>query len=43
MEIISAFEKASGKKLPYEIVARRAGDPSEFWANPQPNLTDKPS
>lgn len=34
MEIISAFEKASGKKLPYEVVARRAGDLPEFWANP---------
>ena len=34
MEIISAFEKASGKKLPYEAVARRAGDLPEFWANP---------
>lgn len=34
MEIISAFEKASGKELPYEVVARRAGDLPEFWANP---------
>ena len=34
MEIISAFEKASGKKLPYEVVERRAGDLPEFWANP---------
>ena len=34
MEIISAFEKASDKKLPYEVVARRAGDLPGFWANP---------
>ena len=34
MEIISAFEKASGKELPYEVVARRAGDLPEFRANP---------
>lgn len=34
MEVISAFEKASGKKLPYEVVERRAGDLPEFWANP---------
>ena len=34
MEVISAFEKASGKKLPYEVTARRAGDLPEFWANP---------
>ncbi len=32
-EIIAAFDKASGKKLPYEISARRAGDLPEFWAN----------
>ena len=34
MEVISAFEKASGKELPYEVVERRAGDLPEFWANP---------
>ena len=34
MEMIAAFEKASGKQLPYEVVARRDGDLSEFWANP---------
>lgn len=33
-EIIAAFEKASGKELPYEVVERRAGDLPEFWANP---------
>lgn len=34
MEVVSAFEKASGKDLPYEVVDRRAGDLPEFWANP---------
>ena len=33
-EIIAAFEKASGKELPSEVVARRDGDLPEFWANP---------
>ena len=33
MEIIAAFEKASGEKLPYKVVGRRAGDLAEFWAN----------
>ncbi len=34
MEVIAAFNKASGKELPYEVVARRDGDLPEFWANP---------
>ena len=34
LEMITAFEKASGKKLPYEIVERRAGDLAELYANP---------
>ena len=33
MEMIAAFEKASGKKLPYEVAGRRAGDLAEIWAN----------
>ncbi len=33
-EIVSAFERASGKELPKSIAARRAGDLPEFWANP---------
>jgi UDP-glucose 4-epimerase len=32
-EMIAAFEQASGKELPYEIVGRRAGDLAELWAN----------
>ena len=33
-EMIAAFEKASGKKLPHEFAPRRAGDLAEMWANP---------
>ncbi|MBQ3325654.1 UDP-glucose 4-epimerase GalE [Candidatus Saccharibacteria bacterium] len=34
LEMISAFEKASGKKLPYKIAPRRAGDLPKLYANP---------
>ena len=34
LEMIAAFEKASGKKLPYKIVGRRAGDLAEIYADP---------
>jgi len=51
LEIIAATERISGKKVPHEIVARRAGDPSECYADaslitekfnwsPQRNLDD---
>ena len=33
-ELVSAFEEASGQKIPYQIVDRRAGDLPAFWANP---------
>lgn len=33
MEMIKAFEKASGEKLPYEVVGRRAGDLAKIYAN----------
>jgi UDP-glucose 4-epimerase len=33
LEIIFAFEKASGVKIPYEIAPRRSGDLDEFYAN----------
>ncbi len=32
-EIITAFNAASGKELPFEIAERRVGDLAEFWAN----------
>lgn len=34
LEMVSAFEKASGKPVPVEIVGRRAGDLSEYYADP---------
>lgn len=34
LEMVAAFEKASGKKLPYEITDRRPGDLAEIYANP---------
>lgn len=34
LEVISAFEKASNRKIPYEIVARREGDVAKCWADP---------
>ncbi|WP_339657853.1 UDP-glucose 4-epimerase GalE [Flavobacterium frigidarium] len=33
LEVIQAFEKVSGKKLPYKIVGRREGDITEAYAN----------
>lgn len=33
LEVIHAFEKVSGQKLPYRIVARREGDITEAYAN----------
>jgi len=33
MQLVNAFERASGKELPYEIADRRAGDLPEFYAN----------
>ena len=34
LEMVRAFEKASGKKIPYEIVARRPGDIATCYADP---------
>ena len=34
LELVSAFEKASGVKIPYEIAPRRPGDLAECWADP---------
>lgn len=34
LEMISAFENVSGKKIIYEIVSRRAGDLAEYYADP---------
>ncbi|WP_319245018.1 UDP-glucose 4-epimerase GalE [uncultured Propionivibrio sp.] len=34
LDMIQAFEKASGRQVPYEVVARRAGDVAECFAYP---------
>ena len=34
LDMIKAFEKASGKKIPYKIVARREGDVAKCYADP---------
>jgi UDP-glucose 4-epimerase len=34
LEMIRAFEQASGRKVPYRIVDRRPGDIAEAWADP---------
>jgi UDP-glucose 4-epimerase len=33
LEVIDAFEKASGKPVPHELVDRRPGDIAESWAD----------
>lgn len=33
LEVIQSFEKASGKRIPYEIVGRRPGDLAEYYAD----------
>jgi UDP-glucose 4-epimerase len=34
LQVVAAFEKASGMPVPYEIVGRRAGDLAAYWADP---------
>ena len=34
LQIINAFERANGVKVPYQIEARRPGDIAECWADP---------
>ena len=33
LEVVAAFEKATGVEIPYEIVGRRDGDAAEAWAD----------
>lgn len=35
LELIHAFEKGTGVKVPYKIVGRREGDIEKVWANPE--------
>ena len=34
LELVRAFEAASGRAVPYEVVARRPGDVAACWADP---------
>jgi UDP-glucose 4-epimerase len=34
LDLVHAFEAASGKKIPYEFAPRRAGDLAEYYADP---------
>lgn len=34
LQVVAAFEKASGRPIPYDIVGRRAGDLPAYWADP---------
>lgn len=40
LDMVRAFEAASGKKVPYQIVARRAGDVAQCWADPSRAAAD---
>jgi UDP-glucose 4-epimerase len=34
LDLVRAFEQASGRAIPYRIVARRAGDVPAYWGDP---------
>ncbi|MEG2429718.1 MAG: GDP-mannose 4,6-dehydratase, partial [Oscillospiraceae bacterium] len=34
LDIVKAYEKASGKKIPYKIAPRRQGDIGEYYGDP---------
>jgi UDP-glucose 4-epimerase len=34
LDLVKGFEKASGRQIPYEVVARRPGDVAEVYADP---------
>ena len=34
LEVVKAFEAASGRPVPYQLVARRAGDVAQCYADP---------
>lgn len=35
LELVHAFEQASGRSIAYDVVARRSGDVAELWASPR--------
>lgn len=40
LEMVTAFEKESGKKLPIKVAPRRAGDLAKFYASPKKALKE---
>ncbi|MNN28485.1 UDP-glucose 4-epimerase [compost metagenome] len=40
LEIVKAFELASGRSIPYRIVPRRPGDIARCWADPSKAMRD---
>ncbi|MBN3492298.1 MULTISPECIES: UDP-glucose 4-epimerase GalE [Vibrio] len=40
LDMVKAFELASGKQVPYQIVKRRPGDIAECWADPSKAMRD---
>jgi UDP-glucose 4-epimerase len=34
LELVDAFERATGTEIPFEVVARRPGDIDAVWADP---------
>jgi UDP-glucose 4-epimerase len=34
LEVVRAFEQASGRPVPYRVMPRRSGDIAECWADP---------
>ena len=38
--MVKAFEAASGKEVPFKIVARRPGVIAECWADPSKAMTE---
>ena len=34
LEAVAAFERASGRRVPYVVAPRRAGDVASCWADP---------
>jgi len=40
LEAVRAFERVSGREVPYQIVGRRPGDIAQCWANPHKAETE---
>ena len=40
LDVVKAFEKASGKKVPYQIMPRRAGDIATCYSDPSKALKE---